>query len=471
MKLETVGHGAENAVLQIMQLFFDIHSDAEATSRLFEEDGQLVSEAVVSFGGRRAIGRASTRRREKLYVTNCVKKAVFYAAGQISSMPAPWGISTGIRPAKAARRMMEEGLEDDEIISSFENEYLTERSKARLALEVAKNEQRLLSEIGESEIGVYVGIPFCPSRCAYCSFISRATEHNGKFVEPYVDALIKEIEYSGQIVREAGQRVGEVYFGGGTPTAIAVPLLRRIIEAVRLNFDFSYVREFTVEAGRPDTFSEEMLAMLKDEGVTRISINPQTMNPATLEAVGRKHSVDDVKRAFCIARGAGIASINADLIAGLPGETEEDMAYSVEELLKLGPDAVTVHTLYMKRAADMIGDFARLRFAKNAGAMVDTAQRRLRENAMEPYYMYKQRNTLGNLENVGYAKRGHESVYNVCIMEEVQTILALGAGGSTKIVRADDIERIFNPKDAADYIKRFDEVLRRKDEYRAKFTY
>jgi oxygen-independent coproporphyrinogen-3 oxidase len=466
MNIEIMGHDGKNAVLQIMQLFFDASSDAEVKSCLFKENGKYIASAEVKKDGKVGKGMNETESEERLYVMNCIKKSVFYAAKEISDMPTPWGISTGIRPAKTARGMIEAEKADDEILSFLKSEYLMEDKKAHLALEVAKNERKIISSMAENSVSIYVGIPFCPSRCSYCSFISRATEHNGKYVLPYVEALKKEIIHSAKIVKDLGQKIDSLYFGGGTPTAIDVCLLESLIDCVRENFDLSGMKEFTVEAGRPDTFSPEMMKMLKSEGVTRISINPQTMHDETLRKIGRCHSVEDVTRAFYIAREAGFDSINADLIAGLPGEDENMMEESLEKISELKPESVTVHTLYMKRASQMIEDFARLRFAKDTSKMVDIASEMLRHGEMKPYYMYKQRNTLGNLENVGYAKENHESRYNVFIMEEVQPILALGAGGSTKMVTKGGIDRIFNPKDAADYTERIEEVLSRKDLYK-----
>ncbi len=459
MEIIIKGHEAENGVRQIMQLFFSLNDDVRVESTL---EGNIARAEITALG-KKATGEAVSLINDRLYITNAIKKSVFYAAKKLSDMPTPWGISTGIRPAKTARKMLGEGMREDDVRLHLTEEYLTDDKKARLAIEVAKREAKILSSMPEKSVSLYVGIPFCPSRCAYCSFISQATEHNNKYVEPYTNAVLTEIDYTGKILKDLGMRVDTVYFGGGTPTAIKSNLLEKIITALYDKVDLSHVREFTVEAGRPDTFSEEMMKMLKRCNVGRISINPQTMHQKTLDAVGRRHSVDDVKRAFYLARTAGIESINADLIAGLPGEDCAMMKESVEEILKLKPDAVTVHTLYMKRAAEMIDRFAALRFAKNTGEMVDAASEMLNSADFRAYYMYKQRNTLGNLENVGYALDGHESLYNVYIMEEVQPILAIGAGGSTKMVAPEGIERVFNPKDAADYTKRIDEVLARKN--------
>ncbi len=443
-----------------MQLFFSLNDDVVVESRLDKN----AATARISYKGKTASGKAIAISDEKLYVTNAIKKSVFYAAKQLSDMPAPWGISTGIRPAKGARKMLG-AYNDEEILNHLKKEYLMDDNKASLALSVAKSEEKILSSMPKNSVSLYVGIPFCPSRCAYCSFISQATEHNKKYIVPYVESLIKEIEHTSKIIKSLNMKVDTVYFGGGTPTAIDTYLLEKIISAMYDKFDLDNIREFTVEAGRPDTFTKEMTDMLKRQRVGRISINPQTMHNATLEKVGRRHSVEDVYNAFYLARQSGIESINADLIAGLPGEDEKMIEESVTKILDLNPDAVTVHTLYMKRAADLISDFEQIRFASNTAKMVDKCASMLTKNEIYPYYMYKQRNTLGNLENVGYAKRGHESLYNVYIMEEVQPILALGAGGSTKMVKGELIERVYNPKDAADYVNRIDEVLKRKDTF------
>ena len=466
MEIILKGHDAENAVRQIMQLFFAVSDDARVISSLAEKGGIFLAEAKIEFEGRFASGEAQSESADRLSVTNAIKKAVFYAGKKLSDMPTPWGISTGIRPAKTARALLDRGLSEDEIVKSLTGDYLIEEKKARLTLRVAKREQEIIKNMLENSFDLYIGIPFCPSRCSYCSFISRAADHNNKFIEPYVDALLKEIEYAAKITAALGQRPETIYFGGGTPTAIAPHLLERIIESVKENFDLSALREFTVEAGRPDTFSKEMMDMLFSKGVSRISINPQTMHQKTLDKIGRRHSVEDVSKAFYLAREAGIKSINADLIAGLPDEDADMVSYSVEKLLELLPDAVTVHTLYLKRASDMAEDFQRLRFAKNTGSQMDRAADLLEKAHFEPYYMYKQRNTLGNLENVSFAKRGHESLYNIYIMEEIAPIMALGAGGSTKMIKNGDITRVFNPKEAADYVLRIDEVLQRKDSYR-----
>ncbi|MGM9551651.1 MAG: coproporphyrinogen dehydrogenase HemZ [Clostridia bacterium] len=461
MEIVTIGHDAENAVRQIMQLFFSLDDNIKVESSLEHNKAK----ATIFSSGKTYDGYAVASCDEKLYITNAIKKSVFYAAKQLSDMPTPWGISTGIRPAKNVNRLKEAGFDEKYIINHLKEEYLMEDNKVSLSMFVAEKERHIIDNMYSDGVSLYVGIPFCPSRCSYCSFISQATEHNNKFITPYTDALLTEIEYTGKRLKEINRRVESVYFGGGTPTAIDVDLLKKIILKIGECFDLSHVKEFCVEAGRPDTFSKEMMDMLVKNGVDRISINPQSMHRKTLDTVGRRHSVEDIYKAFYLAREAGIKSINADLIAGLPGEDEYMMEYSLKKILQEKPNSVTIHTLYMKRASYMIDEFSTLRFAKNTAKMVDESSKILTHEGFEPYYMYKQRNTLGNLENVSYAQKGHECIYNVYIMEEVQPIIALGAGGSTKMVKGDVIERVYNPKDASDYTKRIKEVIQRKDAF------
>ncbi len=456
----TEGHDRRTAVEQIIQLFFDLHGEFTAVSTL--ENSNV--HTVVSHGGQTGEGDFPVRAdADEKRLSDCVKKSAFIACRKISRMPAPWGISTGIRPAKIVREMLDKGTAEEEILRFMEDEYWIEPNRALLALNVAKKERSLLQGGTERDVSLYVGVPFCPSRCAYCSFISQAVEHNRKFVVPYVDACVKEIKTVASLAQELGLRPVSVYFGGGTPTALSPELLERLIKAVKTEFDMSYVREFTVEAGRPDTFTAEMTDMLARNGINRISVNPQTMHQKTLDAIGRRHSVEDVRRAFELARGSGITSINADIIVGLPEETPQMVGETLDKITALGPEAVTVHTMYLKRAAVMRADFDKYRFASDADEMMALCREKLEAYGANPYYMYKQKNTLGNLENVGFAKQGHECLYNIYIMEEIHTILAMGAGASAKLVRGGRIERVFNPKEAGDYVNRIDEIIEKKE--------
>lgn len=460
MTITTKGHELSTAVEQIAQLFFDVHSDFAVESAV----GDGLASAKVVKGGRAGLGSWPVQKDpDKKSLSNSIKKSVLLACKEISDMPTPWGISTGIRPAKLARLLLEEGKTPVEVTAELENEYWIDPDRARLCLDVAQKEQKIIGLAGEKAVSLYVGIPFCPTRCAYCSFISQALTHNNKFLRPYVDACEREIRRCGEIAAELGLRPVSVYFGGGTPTAIPAELLERLIKTLKGSFDLSELRELTVEAGRPDTLTPEMMAMLRKNGVRRISINPQTMHQTTLDAIGRRHSPEDVERAFDLARREGVEIINTDLILGLPGENLQMLTETLDRVTALGPEAVTVHTMYLKRAARLRDDFEKLRFAENVNGMMELCRRRMTDYGAEPYYMYKQKNTLGNLENIGFARPGSECLYNVYIMEEVHSVLAMGGGASTKLVRGDRIERIFNPKEAGDYVSRIDEILQKKE--------
>ncbi len=463
MNIITNGHSFEDAVRQILQLFFDLNSDFTAESVLQIDENLYIAKAKVTLGEKTAEGeiKATLFSPEKRQISDLVKKSLFFACKKLSDMPTPWGISTGIRPAKTARMMLDENKTDEEILCYMEEEFFVTSKKAQLSLDVAKTEFELLKNREENTVSLYLGVPFCPTRCAYCSFISQAVAHNQKFVKPYVEALLKEIEETSRMAESFGYKAETIYFGGGTPTTLPPEDLDRLIKRVKSCFDVTTLREFTVEAGRPDTFSDEMLSVLWENGVNRISINPQTMNQKTLDKIGRRHSVEDTIRAFEMTKKYDF-SINADLIAGLPDESTEDFRKTVQEVCALSPQAVTVHTMYLKRAARLISDFEKLRFAKDMDSMVQLSYDYLTSKRYNPYYLYKQKNTLGNLENVGFSQKGHESLYNIFIMEEIQTILAMGGGASTKMVKGDRIERVFNPKEASDYINRIDEIIEKK---------
>ncbi|HIW56873.1 MAG TPA: coproporphyrinogen dehydrogenase HemZ [Firmicutes bacterium] len=378
----------------------------------------------------------------------------------------PWGILTGIRPAKIAVKALREGKSPEAVVEYFVKECGANLSKANLALEVALTEAPIIDKMYPDGVSLYIGIPFCPSRCLYCSFVTNGTERARRLMPEYTEALKKEIRYVSEIVKLNGDRIETVYIGGGTPTTLTPELLEDMLKCIYEYNDLSCVKEFTVEAGRPDTITEEKLRILKDYGVGRISINPQTMNDETLKVIGRKHSVTDIIEAFYLARRCGFDDINMDLIAGLPGEDFEMFRHSLEEVEKLSPEDTTVHTLSIKRSSILneYRDSYRMTEGEEVSRMVDHAREYMKSLGKIPYYMYRQKNQLGNLENVAYCKKGHESLYNIYIMEELQTIISMGAGGVTKTVdrETDRIERIFNVKEAKDYIERLDEMLERK---------
>ena len=400
-------------------------------------------------------------------VKNEAKRLVHDVMKQQTGKDLPWGTLTGIRPTKIPMSLYErkKPLTDDAVYDYMKNNYYVSDEKIDLSRDIAKREIRILRNIDYRDgYSLYIGIPFCPSTCLYCSFTSYNIDAYKKKVDEYVDSVIKEIDYVANTFKD--KKLNTVYFGGGTPTTLTDVQLDKLITKVKDSFDFTYVQEFTVEAGRPDSITREKLQVLKKHGVSRISINPQTMKQETLDIIGRKHTVSQVIDAFNMAREEGFDNINMDFIVGLPNEGIEDVRYTMEETLKLNPDSITVHSLAIKRAArlNMFKDeYKELSIENNKEIMSLTAEY-AKKMGMKPYYLYRQKNIAGNMENVGYAKEGCEGIYNILIMEEKQTIIALGAGSVTKYVYPDGerIERVDNVKNIDLYIERIDEMIERK---------
>ena len=377
----------------------------------------------------------------------------------------PWGNLTGIRPTKLAYGMLEEGRTDEEIRDFLRRLHYVSEEKIALSMDIAKREMELLQEIHyEGGYSLYIGIPFCPTTCLYCSFTSYPIAGYGRLVDDYVDCVIKEMEYVSK--KYAHKILDSVYIGGGTPTTLEAEQLDRLITALKKHFDFSTVKEFTVEAGRADSITRKKLEVLKKHQVDRISINPQTMKQETLQIIGRRHTVEQVAEAFRMARELGFENINMDLILGLPGETEEDVANTIKRITELAPDSLTVHSLAIKRASRLSRWIAEhgITALRNTDRTMEIASEGARALGMEPYYLYRQKNMSGNFENVGYAKPHKYGLYNILIMEEKQTIVALGAGSITKLVLPDGrIERCDNVKEVALYIEKLPEMLERKE--------
>ncbi|MEY8355305.1 coproporphyrinogen dehydrogenase HemZ [Lachnospiraceae bacterium 54-53] len=408
---------------------------------------------------------------DRFETKNRIKRMLYGLIRELTGRELPWGTLTGIRPTKIAMTKLAEGFPSADVRRYMKDTYLTGDGKIDLSLEIAGREMDLLSAIDyEHGCSLYVGIPFCPTTCLYCSFTSFPIGQWEKRMEEYLAALFKELDYAAE--KMEGKTLDTVYIGGGTPTSLSAPHLEALIGRLKSTFDFAPVREFTVEAGRPDSITGEKLEVLKKHGVTRISINPQTMNQKTLDIIGRRHTVDMVKDRFAMARAMGFDNINMDLIIGLPQEDMEDVAHTLEEIRALGPDGVTVHSLAIKRAA-------RLRMFKekyenlkitNTQEMIDLTASCIRDMGLEPYYLYRQKNMAGNFENVGYSLPGKACIYNILIMEEKQTIVACGAGTTTKVVfpAENRLERVENVKDVEQYIARIDEMLERKEKMLAK---
>lgn len=377
----------------------------------------------------------------------------------------PWGILTGVRPVKLLRRLAEESNEE-QAVKKFEKDFFVSNEKIALSRETEHNERKILELSKPESFSLYVGIPFCPSRCSYCSFVMASIERAEKLIEPYTKLLCEEIKRTAEIASKLGLRLETVYFGGGTPTTLSAEQLDTVLKTVNKSFDMSTCREFTVEAGRPDTIDIAKLFTLKENKVDRISINPQTVNDEVLKTIGRKHTAQQFFDAFELARKCGFDNINTDLIAGLPTDTPESFKNSLDSIVRLNAECITVHTLCMKRASRLTteGVTLDLQQARDAREMLAYTQNILGQNEYIPYYMYRQSRMVGNLENVGWSKRGFESLYNVYVMDETHTILACGSGGVTKLKRnnPDYLERIFNFKYPYEYIDRFDELIQRK---------
>ncbi len=402
---------------------------------------------------------------------NRIKRLLYGMARELTGKTLPWGTLTGIRPTKIAMTKLMEGQPEEAVRAYMKETYLTSDAKIDLSIEIAKREWNLLSDIDYAHgYSLYVGIPFCPTTCLYCSFTSFPIAQWEKRMEEYLEALFREMDYTA--AKMEGRTLDTVYIGGGTPTSLSAAHLDRLIKRLKETFDFQTVKEFTVEAGRPDSITEDKLRVLKGHGVTRISINPQTMKQETLSIIGRRHSVDMVKEQYHLARSLGFDNINMDLIIGLPEEDMDDVKHTMEEIKALGPDSITVHSLAIKRAArlnmfkEKYGDLK----ITNTQEMIDLTAAYAREMGQEPYYLYRQKNMAGNFENVGYSLPGKACIYNILIMEEKQTIIALGAGTTTKVVFPSEnrLERVENVKDVEQYITRIDEMLERKEKMLAK---
>ena len=472
------------------QFEYDIHSIVKAfypaeTVKVFEEgtkyfesDGDNPSIAIwfeerairVKLSGTEHEAVLS-RPEERPVVKNELKQLLYRVLSAHTGKELPWGTLTGIRPTKIAMQFLEENapgtqnpMTEADILSYMQETYYCSEEKALLAIDIAKREKRILADIHyEKGYSLYIGIPFCPTTCLYCSFTSFPIFSWKDRVGEYLTALEKEIDF----VREACQDkiLDSVYIGGGTPTTLEPEELRRLLSKVRASFDFSQVKEFTVEAGRADSITRDKLRVLKEFGVTRISVNPQTMNQETLNIIGRRHTVEQVEEAFRLAREEGFTNINMDLILGLPGETKEHVERTMEAVTRLCPDSLTVHSLAIKRASrlSLWIEENGIETLHNTDETMEIAAEGAARMNMKPYYLYRQKNMSGNFENVGYAPEGNYGIYNILIMEEKQTIMALGAGTISKAVYPDGrIERCDNVKDVALYIEKIDEMIERK---------
>ena len=407
-------------------------------------------------------------RENKKVIKETIKRSIFKILEKKFNITPPWGILTGIRPVKIVHSLLDNNFSDDQIKEKLKNDYFISDDKIDLALDIAKRERKFIYPIDENKVSLYVSIPFCPTRCYYCSFPANSLKQFGGLKPTYVAKLLEEVEGVARLLREQNKTIETLYIGGGTPTTLTPEEMDTLIKGLFERFDLSEIKEFTVEAGRPDTINREMLEVLKRNNVDRISINPQSMNDETLKKIGRNHNVQDIIDCFHLAREIGFDNINMDIILGLVDENLDMVRNTLDKIKELSPESLTVHTLAVKRTSKLkenLQDYELAQYEEMV-KMISLAKEYAKDMGLNPYYMYRQKHMLGNLENIGYAKEGYECIYNMQIMEEKQSNYALGAGSITKFVYPDEdrIERVENVKNVEQYIKRVDEMIKRKYE-------
>ena len=434
---------------------------------LREEPEGLCASVFASFDG-----KAATAERFQAYSGEVDRAktaklvcgaAVISALGELLGYRPSWGMLTGVRPSKVATELLQAGMSKTRVKKTLNTDYFVIPKKAALATDVALNEQRIIGEPQKKDCSLYISIPFCPTRCSYCSFVSYTSEKLLALIPEYLLHLVKDIRMTVGKIRELGLSIKTVYIGGGTPTILSADQLRFLLSAIAELIDVSSLEEYTLESGRPDTITAEKFAVAKEYGVTRVCVNPQSLCDEVLCNIGRSHTAEDFYRAFSVARESGISCINTDLIVGLPGDTYENFCESFDEILRLAPENITVHTFCVKKSAEILREGKRIYNLRggDAGKCVDYSQIRAAQENYAPYYMYRQKNMVGNFENVGFAKEGKECLYNIYMMEEVHSIFAAGAGAVTKLVdyaepqsgKKSFIRRLFNPKYPYEYLE------------------
>ena len=470
MNLYLIGHDYRYAAEQMLLTLFPderpVYPDGRPTGdraelRLMSGAKVTTATCVLVYQGRTANGRTSVPNEELTdpnetdrRLQGAVKRAFYRAAMGIGLPHRPWGMLTGVRPGKLMTPLLAQGMGDVQAARYFERHYDVAPARAALVVRTAHATLRAMDSLGEKDVCLYVGIPFCPTRCAYCSFVSQSVEKSMALVPEFLQALAREIAATAEAVHRAGLRVVSLYIGGGTPTTLTADQMDRLLTKLEQNFDFNGLAELTIEAGRPDTIDEEKLRVLRAHNTTRVSINPQTMEDNVLAAIGRRHTADDIRRAMEQVRAAGFPHVNMDLIAGLPEDTPEGFARSLDEVISMGADNITVHTLSLKKGSRIMLEGSRIPGADEVAQMLDYADPTLRKHGFAPYYLYRQKYMSGSFENVGWTKPGGTGLYNIYIMEELHSILSLGAGGSTKMVGGGQIRRAFNAKYPREYIDR-----------------
>ncbi len=471
MKLNLFTDVNENYIQTLCMIFFPgakfgqdevvTEETPVVTVKTEKEEGKIHAFATIRVGEQEAkadFAQSIREQDEKKAGKIAVGKAVFRAGEMMFGYTPAWGILTGIRPAKISGGLYEQGLSEYQVRRVLRNEYFLNPKKAALLTAVSVNEKKIIDALRPNSCSLYISIPFCPTRCAYCSFVSFATKRLLSLIPAYLERLLKDLDLVFDLIREKGLTLSTIYIGGGTPTSLTAAQMKMIFDKIAEHVDVSSLDEFTCEAGRPDTITPEKVKVAIDAGVTRMSINPQTLNDEVLLKIGRCHTGEDFFRAYDIARSLGIKYINTDLIAGLPGDNYRSFSKSVDAILRLRPDNMTIHSFCIKRSATLTVSGAGEHYSITGGEAqksVDYSQVKAKLAGYIPYYIYRQKNTVGNLENVGFSQPGAEGLYNVFIMEELHHIFAVGAGSVTKLVsrEAGRIERCFMPKYPYEYLK------------------
>ena len=476
MKLYLKNHSERYPVEQLqLQLF--AQEPSEFCTEPFTGDGTvssltrgkkyLTATAKVTYRGKTgfAQNRVPLDKADVRATRRILQRSYYLAAVQVLGAAPPWGALSGVRPTKLSTRCLREGGSEKQAEKLLREVYFVSPARAKLCVDASKHTIEAENLLDPDDLSVYIGIPFCPTRCAYCSFVSQSIERFGEFLPAYLEALLREIAYTGQLLKDSGLHIRTLYMGGGTPTTLSSAQMARLLERINGSFDLSRCLEFTVEGGPPDTLDEEKLRVIRQGGATRISINPQTMSDTVLAAVGRRHTAAQTIRAYEQAVAAGFDDINMDLIAGLPADDEAGFADSIRKVLSLGPSNVTVHTLALKKGAALFSARTALPPQEAVAQMLTDAEARLRAAGYDPYYLYRQKYMSGSFENTGWCRPGYTGLYNIYMMEELHTILSLGGGGMNKInLPAEKLARYHNPKIPQDYIARIDTILRQKDE-------
>ena len=467
MKLTLHGHEDRYAVEQLQMALFPEGTDGEAVSTLHRGGTYLTAVTKITLNGRTATASRRLRAAEESVRLRrqTLQQSYYAAAVQLLDFEPAWGALAGVRPTKISTKHMLSGGNRKSADKLLKEVYYVTPQRRKLAVDCSVSTVNAVRLLEETDVSLYIGIPFCPTRCSYCSFVSRTIGKRTELMEPYLQALYREIETTGKLLAESGRHVRSIYIGGGTPTTLTSQQLAKLLDTIRESFDLSRCLEFTVEGGRPDTLNEEKLRTIFEHGADRMSINPQTMENHVLRACGRPHNADDILRAYSEAANAGFKAINMDLIAGLPEDTVEGFCRSLDTVIALNPANITVHTLALKKGADLFERRVSLPTAAEVTEMVDYANKQLEKAGYKPYYLYRQKYMSGSFENVGWSRDGLDCLYNIYMMEEVHTIISLGGGGMNKVnLPGGKIERFHNPKFPEQYIEMIDSVLRQKEE-------